>query len=150
MAAGAIITSNSQVGPSTIAGGRDGLKLGGRVDNIIDGTVSNFDLARKSVSLDKLAPGIAGPSASGRVDALGHVLQSGGQPVVTRQSKGDYCISVPGRSPVISTIVVSPDLEHDGTRQTGLSEGHSTVVETDGACAGILDDGHGFRVRTFD
>jgi hypothetical protein len=69
---------------------------------------------------------------------------------VTLQAKGDYCVSVPGRSPLTSSIVVSPDLEHDGTRQSGATEAHSTIVETDGACAGVLDDNHGFRVRTFD
>src|SRR4051794_8572589 len=120
MAAGAIITSNAQVGPRTIAGGRDGLTLDGKVDNIIDGTVANADLGRKSVSEDKLARGIAGPYAAGRVRADGVVVEASGQPVVERLSGGQgYCVSVPGRSATTSSILVSPDQKFDTTRTTG-------------------------------
>jgi hypothetical protein len=44
LAAGAVITSNSQVGPDTIAG-RGAIKLG-KTDNIIDGTIASDDLGR--------------------------------------------------------------------------------------------------------
>jgi hypothetical protein len=149
LAAGVIITSNAQVGRSTIAGGRDGLTLGGKVDNIVDGTVANADLGRKSVSEDKLAPGIAGPHASGRVRADGAVVQVTGQPVVERLSgQQGYCVSVPGRSTATSSIVVSPDQEFDTTRTTGSQAAVLAVVEPDGACGGVLADGNGFRVRT--
>jgi hypothetical protein len=149
MAAGAIITSNTQVGPSTVAGGRDGITLGGKIDNIIDGTVANADLAQKSVTQDKLGPGIAGPHASGRVRADGVLVQGGGQPVVQKERPGaGYCISVPGRSPVTSSIVVSPDKRFDTTRGTGSSPAVLAVAEPDGACAGLLGDGNGFHVQT--
>lgn len=150
MAAGAIITSNAQVGPQTNAGGRDGLALSGNTDNIIDGSIVSADLGRKSVTEDKLIGAIAGPRASGDVKADGTLVQANGQPFVTRQAVGDYCVSVPGRSPVTSSIIVSPDHQFDTTIGSGQTLPHSAVVEADGACAGLLGDNHGFRVRTFD
>jgi hypothetical protein len=110
-----IITSNADVGPSTISGS---VPPAGDTANIIAGSIGQSDIHAGAIPAKKLAAGVLGARAWGYVDSIGTLdtARSKNIAAVTRPATGEYCVQLPSSMPISNvTFVVSPDYALDDT-----------------------------------